>query len=286
MTTERREIIVEGQRRRRRTGWPYEFKYKPGDLNRRPGFVEPFQPRLDWQMWFAALGDYRDNPWFGIFVNDCCKARPRFWRCWRKIHFPSNRRVLFAPNFTIITSPTSPNAAQPARGGSVNLSANTCRRFRFMNKCRATFMSEPNQHRAAYWFTPVALWHFARAVRVRDISASRSRACESFVVRDFGFFAYPLAHFQQGMFLARRTSVLESLQQLRRAVPRAMEHHAALSAGADLSDAAAGVVAEFFLPGCICGLAGWACIFSRAAGRETISPPRSPEQFSHSTASR
>ena len=63
MTTERREIIVEGSNDGV-TWLPYEFKYKPGDVNRRPGFVEPFQPRLDWQMWFAALGDVRQNPWF------------------------------------------------------------------------------------------------------------------------------------------------------------------------------------------------------------------------------
>jgi lipase maturation factor 1 len=42
---------------------PYVFKYKPGPLNRRPVFVAPWQPRLDWQMWFAALGDCRSNQW-------------------------------------------------------------------------------------------------------------------------------------------------------------------------------------------------------------------------------
>jgi hypothetical protein len=69
MTTTRNEIIVEGSDDG--TNWlPFEFKYKPGDMNRRPGFVEPFQPRLDWQMWFAALGDYRQNPWF---VNFCVR---------------------------------------------------------------------------------------------------------------------------------------------------------------------------------------------------------------------
>jgi len=63
MTTERREIVVEGSE----DGeiWkPYELRYKPGEVNRRPGFVAPHQPRLDWQMWFAALGDARDNRWF------------------------------------------------------------------------------------------------------------------------------------------------------------------------------------------------------------------------------
>ena len=69
MTTERREIIVEGSDDG--VNWlPYEFKYKPGDVAQRPGFVAPFQPRLDWQMWFAALGDYRQNPWF---LNLCVR---------------------------------------------------------------------------------------------------------------------------------------------------------------------------------------------------------------------
>jgi predicted DCC family thiol-disulfide oxidoreductase YuxK len=63
MTTQRIEIVLEGSP----DGeiWqPYEFKYKPGDLNRAPGWVAPHQPRLDWQMWFAALGNYQTNPWF------------------------------------------------------------------------------------------------------------------------------------------------------------------------------------------------------------------------------
>ncbi|HEX4415651.1 MAG TPA: lipase maturation factor family protein, partial [Lacipirellulaceae bacterium] len=33
----------------------YEFRWKPGDVSRRPRFCEPHQPRLDWQMWFEAL---------------------------------------------------------------------------------------------------------------------------------------------------------------------------------------------------------------------------------------
>lgn len=62
MTTERPEIVIEGSRDGR-TWQPYEFKWKPGDPSRRPSFVAPHQPRLDWQMWFAALGNYRRNPW-------------------------------------------------------------------------------------------------------------------------------------------------------------------------------------------------------------------------------
>jgi hypothetical protein len=69
MTTTRSEIVVEGSNDGQ--NWkPYEFRYKPGDLARAPRWIEPFQPRLDWQMWFAALGDYQSNPWFaGLLVR-------------------------------------------------------------------------------------------------------------------------------------------------------------------------------------------------------------------------
>ncbi len=67
MTTQRNEIVVEGSNDGSR--WEaYEFKWKPGDLRRAPGWVQPHQPRLDWQMWFAALGTVRDNLWFQNFM--------------------------------------------------------------------------------------------------------------------------------------------------------------------------------------------------------------------------
>jgi len=67
MTTTRPEIIVQGSEDGE-TWYSYEFKYKPGDLHRAPRWVQPFQPRLDWQMWFAALGSYQSNPWFVGFA--------------------------------------------------------------------------------------------------------------------------------------------------------------------------------------------------------------------------
>lgn len=39
------------------------FRWKPGKLDDPPKQVAPHQPRLDWQMWFAALGNYQRNPW-------------------------------------------------------------------------------------------------------------------------------------------------------------------------------------------------------------------------------
>jgi predicted DCC family thiol-disulfide oxidoreductase YuxK len=89
MTTQRSEIIVEGSNDG--TNWrPYEFKYKPGDVNRRPGFVAPFQPRLDWQMWFAALGSARQNPWFGNFCERLLQGSPDVLALLAKNPFPEH----------------------------------------------------------------------------------------------------------------------------------------------------------------------------------------------------
>ena len=63
MTTSRPEIIVEGSSDGK-TWAEYTFKSKPVDLREPPHWVAPHQPRLDWQMWFAALGNYQSNPWF------------------------------------------------------------------------------------------------------------------------------------------------------------------------------------------------------------------------------
>jgi hypothetical protein len=47
-----------------RTVWKeYEFKAKPGNPLRRPAFVAPYQPRIDWQIWFAAMSTPEQYPW-------------------------------------------------------------------------------------------------------------------------------------------------------------------------------------------------------------------------------
>lgn len=75
MTTERPEIVIEGSRDAKE--WlAYEFKYKPGDPNGRPGFVQPHMPRLDWLMWFAALGSARGSRWFIPFCRELLRGSP------------------------------------------------------------------------------------------------------------------------------------------------------------------------------------------------------------------
>jgi hypothetical protein len=68
MTTERPEIVVDvsddGM-----TWKEYPFRWKPGDVRRRPAFVQPHMPRLDWQMWFAALGPESAREWLSRLVE-------------------------------------------------------------------------------------------------------------------------------------------------------------------------------------------------------------------------
>ncbi len=75
MTTVRHEIIVQGSPDGQ--NWlDYDFKFKPGDVRRMPSWVAPHQPRLDWQMWFAALGSYQQNPWFLGFAQRLLEGGP------------------------------------------------------------------------------------------------------------------------------------------------------------------------------------------------------------------
>lgn len=63
MTTERKEIELEGSEDG--VTWKrYEFRYKPSPGDETLPTAHAHMPRVDWQMWFAALGSCRGNPWF------------------------------------------------------------------------------------------------------------------------------------------------------------------------------------------------------------------------------
>jgi hypothetical protein len=104
MTSWRPEIIVEGSHDGRE--WrAYEFKWKPGDLRRPPRFVAPHQPRLDWQMWFAALGFKGADPWFDRFRARLLQGSPAVLALLRSNPFPGAppryvRGVLYDYRFT------------------------------------------------------------------------------------------------------------------------------------------------------------------------------------------
>ena len=106
MTRPRNEIIVEGSNDGQ-TWQAYEFKYKPGDVKRRPGFVAPHQPRLDWQMWFAALSDVRSNPWFINFCVRLLQGTPEVLALLERNPFPDKspryiRAMVYEYRFTSV----------------------------------------------------------------------------------------------------------------------------------------------------------------------------------------
>ena len=61
MTRGRYEIEFQGSNNGQ--NWiAYPFRFKPQDLNQPPRIYAPYQPRFDWNLWFASLGEWRDNP--------------------------------------------------------------------------------------------------------------------------------------------------------------------------------------------------------------------------------
>jgi lipase maturation factor 1 len=62
MTWRRYEIEFQGSDDG--TNWtPYPYRFKPQNPAEAPGIYAPYQPRFDWNLWFASLGEWRDNPW-------------------------------------------------------------------------------------------------------------------------------------------------------------------------------------------------------------------------------
>jgi len=107
MTTRRSEIVLEGSTDG--VEWStYEFKYKPGDIKQRPIFVAPYQPRLDWQMWFAALSrSHRQVPWFLKLCIRLLQGSPEVLSLFKENPFPERpprfiRAALYEYHFTDI----------------------------------------------------------------------------------------------------------------------------------------------------------------------------------------
>jgi hypothetical protein len=85
------------------TWTPYPFRYKPQDPRQPPGIFAPYQPRFDWNLWFASLDNWRENRFvisteegllmnspsvLSLFAGDPFKAMPPrmvravIWQYW------------------------------------------------------------------------------------------------------------------------------------------------------------------------------------------------------------
>ena len=104
MTTSRKEIVIEGSDDAQ--DWKaYEFPYKPGDVDRPLPWVAPYQPRLDWQMWFAALSDYQNNRWFPQLMLGILEGSPEVLRLLAIDPFPDKpplfiRAIIYEYHFS------------------------------------------------------------------------------------------------------------------------------------------------------------------------------------------
>jgi len=98
MTTARHEIVLEGSDDG--VDWrEYEFRDKPGDVARAPQWNIPNQPRLDWQMWFAALDDPRRLRWFPRFLERVLRNEPSVMALLEKNPFPEKPPVFVRARF-------------------------------------------------------------------------------------------------------------------------------------------------------------------------------------------
>lgn len=69
MTHERREIEFQGSMDG--NSWTaYPFRYKPQDPSKPPGIYAPYQPRFEWNLWFASLGEWRQYQ-FVVSTEEC-----------------------------------------------------------------------------------------------------------------------------------------------------------------------------------------------------------------------
>ncbi|HKF74406.1 MAG TPA: lipase maturation factor family protein [Stellaceae bacterium] len=112
MTTARHEIVLEGSMDG--ADWrEYEFPYKPGDVMRAPVWNIPHQPRLDWQLWFAALDDPRRVRWFPRFLERVLRNEPAVMALLEKNPFPDQPPVFVRARFYDYTFAS---AEEKARG--------------------------------------------------------------------------------------------------------------------------------------------------------------------------
>jgi lipase maturation factor 1 len=104
MTTVRPEIVIEGSDDG--VSWKeYAFRHKPGDPQRAPRWIAPYHPRLDWQMWFAALRGAQRTSWFNVLMLRLLEGKPEVLRLLGTNPFPDAppryvRALLYSYRYT------------------------------------------------------------------------------------------------------------------------------------------------------------------------------------------
>jgi lipase maturation factor 1 len=105
MTEARYEIEFQGSNDSGRTWVAYPFRYKPQNVLERPGIYAPYQPRFEWNLWFASLGPWRGSPWVVSAQERLVEGSPSVLALFSKDPFagkppPQVRTVLWQYWFT------------------------------------------------------------------------------------------------------------------------------------------------------------------------------------------
>jgi hypothetical protein len=104
MTHGRYEIEFQGSPDGK-TWTPYPFRYKPQNIHEAPGIYAPYQPRFDWNLWFASLGPWQDSRFVVWTEERLIKNDAEVLELFAKNPFPSSpprevRSVIYQYWFT------------------------------------------------------------------------------------------------------------------------------------------------------------------------------------------
>jgi hypothetical protein len=76
MTEARYEIEFQGSSDSGKTWVAYPFRYKPQEVTERPGIYAPYQPRFDWNLWFASLAPWQASQWVVVTQQRLIEGSP------------------------------------------------------------------------------------------------------------------------------------------------------------------------------------------------------------------
>jgi len=94
MTTKRIELVIEGSNDGE-TWLPYEFKYKPGNVNRPPPLIPGHMPRLDWRLWFCPFSHFPNIPdWMIPFLQQILKGNKAVLSLLQSVPFEEPPKLL------------------------------------------------------------------------------------------------------------------------------------------------------------------------------------------------
>jgi hypothetical protein len=105
MTEGRYEIEFQGSSDSGKTWIAYPYRYKPQDVYERPGIYAPYQPRFEWNLWFASLAPWQASPWVVATQQRLIEGSPSVLALFRRDPFDGHpparvRTVLWQYWFT------------------------------------------------------------------------------------------------------------------------------------------------------------------------------------------